>query len=150
MFASHAINHWCLVVLACLRTTSGRASFLGVQLSECQKYTAKTRKPHLTFTPCLGIFLLIEIKTIVPSSAPTTVPRLLSTATETPSDACFLILTACSFIRDSCCVSCKSPSFLGFSVELFFHYLLPLSPKRYRTFLCIFSCTFSLYSTSAR
>ena len=45
-------------------------------------------------------------------SAPTTAPRLLSTATKTPPKSVISILTACSFNGDSCCISCEPPSFL--------------------------------------
>ena len=76
--------------VALLRTASNKASFLGVQPSECQKYTEKTRNPPLMFTHAWAILpSLPEIKTIVPSSAPTTAPRLLSTTTRTPPDVCF-------------------------------------------------------------
>ena len=36
MFASHATNQKCLEVFACFTTASSKASFLGVQNSECQ------------------------------------------------------------------------------------------------------------------
>ena len=41
MLASHATSHGCLVTLARFNTASKRASFLGVQPSECQKYIEK-------------------------------------------------------------------------------------------------------------
>ena len=83
-------NQGCLVVFACFTTASSNASFLGVQPSECQKNTEKTRKPPLTFTHAWAILRsLPEIESIAPSSAPTTAPKLLPTATKTPSDVCF-------------------------------------------------------------
>ena len=89
MFASHATNHGCLVTVACLTTASSKASFLGVPPSECQKYTEKTRRPPLTFTYAWAILPWLPwIESIAPSSAPTTAPRLLSTATKTPPDVC--------------------------------------------------------------
>ena len=90
MFASHATTHGCLVAVACFNTASNKASFSGVQPSQCQKYTEKTRKPPLTFTHAWAMFpSLPEIEPIAPSSAPTTAPRLLSTATKTPPDVRF-------------------------------------------------------------
>ena len=50
MLASHATSQGCLVNLARFYTATSRASFLGVQPSECQKYTEKTRIPPRTFT----------------------------------------------------------------------------------------------------
>ena len=152
MLASHAISHRCVVTLACFTTASSRASFLGVQPSECQKYTEKTSKPPLTFTHAWAILpSLPGIEAIAPSSPPTTGPKLLSAATKTLLTYAF-DLHFCSIIGDSCCVSCKSQSYLGFSVELRLHFLLPQSvphPKKdIAPSFCIFSCIFSLYSTS--
>ena len=83
MFASHATNHGCLVTVACLTAASSTASFLGVQPSECQMYTEKTRRPPPTFTHAWAILpSLPGIESIATS------PRLLSTATKTPPDVC--------------------------------------------------------------
>ena len=112
----------------------------------------KTRIPPRTFTQAWVILpSLPGIDATAPSSSPTTVPRLLSTATKTPPDVCLRSsLLALSSVIISASAA-KSPSFLGFSVELLIHFLLPqsvLNPKkRYRTFLDIFSCTSSLCST---
>ena len=74
----------------------------------CQKYTTKIRKPPLTFTLAWAILpSLPEIETLVPSSSPTTAPKLLSTATKTCPDVCFFVFNVCSFIGGSCCVSCN-------------------------------------------
>ena len=60
MFASHAINDGCLVVLACFTTASIKASSLGVQPSECRMQTAKTRLPPRTFTHAPAILPSLE------------------------------------------------------------------------------------------
>ena len=79
----------CLVILACFTTTTISASFLGVHPSGCQKYTAKTRIPPLTFTHAWAMLPSFPgIDVTAPSSLPTTAPRLLSIATETPPDVC--------------------------------------------------------------
>ena len=52
------------------------------------------------------------------------------------------ILTACSFIGDSCCVRSNSPTFLCLAVELLFHFLLlqsVLGPKEDLAFSCVSS-----------
>ena len=90
MSASHAINHGCLVVFACCKTASSRASFLGVQPSECQKYTEKTPQTSSDVHRCLGNSSFVSRDRIYcPSSAPTTVPRSLSAAKKTSPDVCF-------------------------------------------------------------
>ena len=120
MFASHAINHECLVVLACFRTASSRASFLGVQPAECQKHTEKTRNRPLTCTHAWGILpSLPGIESIAPSSTPTTAPRMLQTAAKTPLGVCACDPHCLLFIGDSRCIRCKPPSFLGLFIELF-------------------------------
>ena len=119
MFASHAINHGCLVVLACFRTASSRASFLGVQPAECQKHTEKTRNRPLTCTHAWGILpSLPGIESIAPSSTPTTAPRMLQTAAKTPLGVCACDPHCLLFIGDSRCIRCKPPSFLGLFIEL--------------------------------
>ena len=90
MFASHSINQGCLVNCDCFTTGSSRASFLGVQPSECHKYTEETRGPPRTFTHAWAILpSLPGIESIAPSCAPTTAPKLLSIATKTPPHVCF-------------------------------------------------------------
>ena len=90
MCASHAINYGCLVVLACFRTASSKASFLGVHPSECQKYTEKTRNPPLTFTHAWAILpSLPGIESIAPSSTP---PQLLPSDCRLPQN--FLLMCA--------------------------------------------------------
>ena len=65
------------------------SSFLGIQPSECQMYTEKTRNPPLTFTHDWAILPSVPgIDTIAASSPPTTAPRLLSTATISPPEVC--------------------------------------------------------------
>ena len=86
MLASHAISHGCFVVRVLFSTASSRASFLDYHPSECQKQTEKIRSPTLTFTQAWAI--LPSFPSIAPSSAPTTAPRLLSTATKTSPDVC--------------------------------------------------------------
>ena len=90
MFAFHATSHGCPVVLACLRTASSRASFLGVQPSECQNNNEKTRNPPVAFTHAWAI--LPSLPGSTQSSLlllPQLLPKLLSTATKTPPDVCF-------------------------------------------------------------
>ena len=142
MLASHDISHGCLVTLASPLPQEEPRSLLSSPLS-ARSYTEKTSKPPLTFTHAWAILpSLPGIEAIAPSFPPTTGPKLLSTATKTLLTHAF-DLHFCSIIGDSCCVSCKSPSYLGFSVELRLHFLLP-APS-----FCIFSCVFSLYSTSS-
>ena len=83
MLASHADCHGCLVVSACFKSASSRASFLEVQNYECQRYTVKTRKPPLTFAHDWTILPSLPVtESVAPSSAPTT-------ATKTPPYVCF-------------------------------------------------------------
>ena len=112
-------------VLAFFRAAFIRGSFLGVQPSECQKYTEKTFARAWAILPSL-----LGIGPIVPSSTPTTAPRLLSNATKTPPDVCLrssLPAVSSVILSDSCCARCKLPSFLGLFVELLLHFLLPQS-----------------------
>ena len=129
IFWTHVcINHKCRVVLACFRNASSKASFLGVQPCKCQKYTEKTRKPPLTLTHAwASLPSLPGIESIAPSYAPTTAPRLLSTAAKTPPGVCFRSSLPAVSSGNSCRVRCKSPSFIGLFVELLLHFLLPLS-----------------------
>ena len=84
MLASHATSQACLVPLARFNTASSRASFLGVQPSECQKNTEKTRILPGTLTePSVVLTSLPGIEATAPSSSsPMTAPKLLS-------DVCF-------------------------------------------------------------
>ena len=133
ILASHATSQGCLVTLARFNTASSRASFLGVQPSECQKYTEKTRIPPCTFTQAWVILpSLPGIDATAPSFSPTTVPKLLSTAIKTPPDVCLRssLLALSSVILAAS--AANSPSFLGLSVELLLHFFLPqsvLNPK---------------------
>ena len=77
------------MVLACFTSATISASFLGIHPSGCQKYTAKTRIPPLTFTHAWAVLPSFPgIDVTAPPSLPTTAPRLLSIATETPPDVC--------------------------------------------------------------
>ena len=116
MLASYATNHGCLVTF-CFTTASSRASFLGVQPSECQTYIEKARTPPLTLTHAWQCFLrclgskqphLLLLQLLLPGCC--RMPQ------KKPSRRVLLIVTACPFICDSRCVGCKPPSFLGFSV----------------------------------
>ena len=166
ILVSHATSQGCLVTLARFMTTSSRASFFGVQLSKCQKYTEKKSHTSSYIYPRLGnsTFAAFDwchcsfssrktIDSIAPSSAPTA-PRLLSTATKTPPDVCLrLSLPAISSVILAASAANLHPSLT--SLYLTAPPFPPSSicapsPKRYRTFLSIFSCTFSLYSTSIR
>ena len=109
MFASRAINHGCLVVLTCYTTASIKASFLGVQPSECQKYTANTRIPPRTCTHDWAIDPSFDMTVL--SSLPMTAPKLLSTATKTrPANLqlCLASKLNCSSIA-SFLILCSTP-----------------------------------------
>ena len=128
-------------VLAFFRAAFIRASFLGVQPSECQKYTEKTFARAWAILPSL-----LGIGPIVPSSTPTTAPRLLSNASKTPPDVCLrssLPAVSSVFLSASCCARCKPPSFLGLFVELLLHFppssICAQFQRKYHTFLGTFS-----------
>ena len=122
MFASQAINHGCLVVLASFTTASIKASCLGVQPSECQKYAEKARIPPRKISHAWAI--LPSLPGIEPTT-PINAPELLSTATKTLHDVClrssllvfsWVILTVSAANLHPCFASllkCSStPSFL--------------------------------------
>ena len=167
MFASHATSHGCLVVSACFKSASSRASFLGVQPSECQKYAQKTRKPPLTFAHAWAIIpSLPETESIALFSAPTTAPRFLSTATKTLPYVCFrssllaissVILASsaanlhpslASLLNCSCISSflnlCSIPKKISHFPFVFSLYSKPIQgAPQYSCFFLHFSCVFS-------
>ena len=124
ILASHATSHGCLVTLcspqhrlqtgsvSCGPSLRGRSMLQ--KLSYLRAFTQVWVIPPSL--PGIDVTAL--------SLSPTTAPKLLSTATETPPDVCFWSSMPCSFVCDSRRISGESPSFLCLLVELLFHFLL--------------------------
>ena len=104
MSVSLAINHGYLVLPACFTNETVKTSFLGGRCSACQKHTANTRMPAGTFTPVVHCFLESTWLLLLP------IDCNKDRARPVPP-----ILIACLPVRDSCRITCKSPSLLGLS-----------------------------------
>ena len=89
MFASHAINHGRLVCPHLLRHRFHQGLIPRGPAFRVPENMEKTRIPPRTFTHAWAIIpSLLGIDSNAPSYLPITAARLVSTATNTPSDVC--------------------------------------------------------------
>ena len=123
-FASQAINHRCLAVLAWCWPLP-----LPQSLVPPRSANSTRRKPRTTpsdIHPCLGNSSLVAWDRLNRSLCfASNCSQIAVDCNKNSSRRVIAILTACFFIRDSCCVGCKSPSLFSLFVELLLHFFFP-------------------------